>query len=89
MDVGFGLDVLLDQILTLFRLEPIGPDKKVKIDNPKKRMLLIENLQPLQTYRYKVRASNKVGWGPYRDATINLATQPLRPMSSKSVRRTL
>ncbi|KAG7332830.1 hypothetical protein KOW79_004664 [Hemibagrus wyckioides] len=61
--------------------KPIGPDKKVKIDNPKKRMLLIENLQPSQTYRYKVRASNKVGWGPYRDATINLATQPLRPMS--------
>ncbi|MCJ8734568.1 hypothetical protein PDJAM_G00236890 [Pangasius djambal] len=61
--------------------KPIGPDKKVKIDNPKKRMLLIENLQPSQTYRYKVRASNKVGWGPYRDATINLATQPHRPMS--------
>ncbi|KAK3566208.1 hypothetical protein QTP86_029190 [Hemibagrus guttatus] len=61
--------------------KPTGPDKKVKIDNPKKRMLLIENLQPSQTYRYKVRASNKVGWGPYRDATINLATQPLRPMS--------
>ncbi|XP_047656168.1 integrin beta-4 isoform X1 [Tachysurus fulvidraco] len=61
--------------------KPIGPDKKVKIDNPKKRMLLIENLQKSQTYRYKVRASNKVGWGPYRDATINLATQPLRPMS--------
>ncbi|KAF7695735.1 hypothetical protein HF521_007458 [Silurus meridionalis] len=61
--------------------KPTGPDKKVKIDNPKKRMLLIENLQPSQTYRYKVRASNKVGWGPYRDATINLATQPHRPMS--------
>ncbi|XP_053359668.1 integrin beta-4 isoform X1 [Clarias gariepinus] len=61
--------------------KPIGPDKKVKIDNPKKRMLLIENLQPSQTYCYKVRASNKVGWGPYRDATINLATQPHRPMS--------
>ncbi|XP_053536504.1 integrin beta-4 isoform X1 [Ictalurus punctatus] len=61
--------------------KPIGPDKKVKIDNPKKRMLLIENLQQSQTYRYKVRASNKVGWGPYRDATINLATQPHRPMS--------
>ncbi|XP_062855505.1 integrin beta-4 isoform X2 [Trichomycterus rosablanca] len=61
--------------------KPIGPDKKVKIDNPKKRMLLIENLQPSQTYQYKVRASNKVGWGPHRDATINLATQPHRPMS--------
>ncbi|KAI5619018.1 integrin beta-4 precursor, partial [Silurus asotus] len=61
--------------------KPTGSDKKVKIDNPKKRMLLIENLQPSQTYRYKVRASNKVGWGPYRDATINLATQPHRPMS--------
>ncbi|XP_066499825.1 integrin beta-4 isoform X2 [Hoplias malabaricus] len=61
--------------------KPIGPSKKVKIDNPKKRMLLIENLQPSQTYCYKVRASNKVGWGPYRDATINLASQPHRPMS--------
>lgn len=77
------------QILTVFNLEPMGPEKKVKIDNPKKRMLLIENLQPSQTYCYKVRASNKVGWGPYRDATINLATQPHRPMSSKSVRRNL
>lgn len=55
----------------------------MKINNPKKRMLLIENLQPSQIYQYKVRASNKVGWGPYRDATINLATQPLRPMSSE------
>ncbi|KAI4897175.1 hypothetical protein NFI96_015221 [Prochilodus magdalenae] len=61
--------------------KPTGPSKKVKIDNPKKRMLLIENLQPSQTYCYKVRASNKVGWGPYRDATINLASQPHRPMS--------
>uniref|UniRef100_A0AAY4CUQ0 Integrin beta n=1 Tax=Denticeps clupeoides TaxID=299321 RepID=A0AAY4CUQ0_9TELE len=61
--------------------KPTGNDKTVKIDNPKKRMLLIENLQPSQTYRYKVRAANKVGWGPYRDATINLATQPTRPMS--------
>ncbi|XP_043103787.1 integrin beta-4 isoform X2 [Puntigrus tetrazona] len=61
--------------------KPIGPTKKVMIDNPKKRMLLIENLQPSQTYCYKVRARNKVGWGPYRDATINLATQPTRPMS--------
>lgn len=56
------------------------------IDNPKKRMLLIENLQPSQTYCYKVRARNKVGWGPYRDATINLATQPTRPMSSKRLK---
>lgn len=53
------------------------------IDNAKKRMLLIENLQPSQTYCYKVRARNKVGWGPYREATINLAAQPTRPMSSK------
>lgn len=83
------MDMPLCSILALFYLEAVGPDKKVKIDNPKKRMLLIENLQPSQTYRYKVRASNKVGWGPYRDATINLATQPHRPMSSKSVRRSL
>ncbi|KAL2101841.1 hypothetical protein ACEWY4_003602 [Coilia grayii] len=61
--------------------KPIGSDKKVKIDNPKKRMLLIENLQPSQAYYYKVRAKNSVGWGPFRDATINLATQPTRPMS--------
>ncbi|XP_063075543.1 integrin beta-4 isoform X2 [Engraulis encrasicolus] len=61
--------------------KPMGADKKVKIDNPKKRMLLIENLQPNQTYSYKVRAANSVGWGPFRDATINLATQPSRPMS--------
>ncbi|XP_035998391.1 integrin beta-4 isoform X4 [Fundulus heteroclitus] len=58
-----------------------GAAKKVKIDNPKKRMLLIENLQSAQTYQYKVRAQNSVGWGPYRDATINLASQPTRPMS--------
>ncbi|KAJ8334079.1 hypothetical protein SKAU_G00397180 [Synaphobranchus kaupii] len=61
--------------------KPTGHTKKVKIDNPKKRMLLIENLQPSQTYIYKVRACNSIGWGPYRDATINLATQPNRPMS--------
>ncbi|KAK9970945.1 hypothetical protein ABG768_026847 [Culter alburnus] len=61
--------------------KPTGASKKVMIDNPKKRMLLIENLQPSQTYCYKVRARNKVGWGPYREATINLATQPTRPMS--------
>lgn len=63
----------------------MGPAKKVKIDNPKKRMLLIENLQSAQTYQYKVRAKNSVGWGPFRDATINLASQPARPLSSKSV----
>lgn len=68
---------------TLFT-EPVGAAKKVKIDNPKKRMLLIENLQNAQTYQYKVRAKNSVGWGPFRDATINLASQPARPLSSKS-----
>lgn len=68
---------------TLFT-EPVGAAKKVKIDNPKKRMLLIENLQSAQTYQYKVRAKNSVGWGPFRDATINLASQPARPLSSKS-----
>lgn len=62
----------------------MGTAKKVKIDNPKKRMLLIENLQNAQTYQYKVRAKNSVGWGPFRDATINLASQPARPLSSKS-----
>ncbi|XP_044035313.1 integrin beta-4 isoform X2 [Siniperca chuatsi] len=61
--------------------KPVGTAKKVKIDNPKKRMLLIENLQNAQTYQYKVRAKNSVGWGPFRDATINLASQPARPMS--------
>ncbi|CAB1311821.1 unnamed protein product [Coregonus sp. 'balchen'] len=62
---------------------PINDDttKKVKIDNPKKRMLLIENLQLAQTYCYKVRAKNSVGWGPFKEATINLASQPTRPMS--------
>uniref|UniRef100_A0A8D3DIV2 Integrin beta n=1 Tax=Scophthalmus maximus TaxID=52904 RepID=A0A8D3DIV2_SCOMX len=59
----------------------VGAAKKVKIDNPKKRMLLIENLQRAQTYQYKVRAKNSVGWGPFRDATINLASQPARPLS--------
>lgn len=68
--------------------EPSGPSKKVMIDNAKKRMLLIENLQPSQTYCYKVRARNKVGWGPYREATINLASQPTRPMSSKHLTKT-
>lgn len=47
-------------------------------------MLLIENLQTAQTYQYKVRAMNSIGWGPFRDATINLASQPSRPLSSKS-----
>ncbi|XP_054454661.1 integrin beta-4 [Anoplopoma fimbria] len=61
--------------------QPVGAAKKVKIDNPKKRMLLIENLQKSQTYQYKVRAMNSIGWGPFRDATINLASQPTRPMS--------
>uniref|UniRef100_A0A6Q2X5L7 Integrin beta n=1 Tax=Esox lucius TaxID=8010 RepID=A0A6Q2X5L7_ESOLU len=59
----------------------MGVSKKVKIDNPKKRMLLIENLQSAQTYFYQVRAKNSVGWGPFKDATINLASQPTRPMS--------
>ncbi|XP_051926407.1 integrin beta-4 isoform X2 [Hippocampus zosterae] len=62
-------------------LKQIGAAKKVTIDNPKKRMLLIENLVSAQTYQYKVRAKNAVGWGPYRDATINLASQPARPLS--------
>ncbi|XP_034049235.1 integrin beta-4 isoform X3 [Thalassophryne amazonica] len=62
-------------------MKPVGAAKKVKIDNPKKRMLLIENLQSAQTYQYKVRAKNSVGWGPFRDATINLASQPNRPLS--------
>ncbi|XP_010795576.1 integrin beta-4-like, partial [Notothenia coriiceps] len=60
---------------------PEGAAKKIKIDNPKKRMLLIENLQRAQTYQYKVRAMNSMGWGPFRDATINLASQPARPLS--------
>lgn len=51
-------------------------------------MLLIENLQSAQTYQYKVRAQNSVGWGPFRDATINLASQPSRPMSSEFVPNT-
>ncbi|XP_068614260.1 integrin beta-4-like [Brachionichthys hirsutus] len=62
-------------------LKPVGAPKKVKIDNPKKRMLLIENLQSAQTYQYKVRAKNSVAWGPFRDASINLASQPSRPLS--------
>ncbi|XP_016889703.1 integrin beta-4 isoform X2 [Cynoglossus semilaevis] len=62
-------------------MKPVGAAKKVKIDNPKKRMLVIENLQNAQTYQYKVRAKNSMGWGPFRDATINLASQPTRPLS--------
>ncbi|XP_053706472.1 integrin beta-4 isoform X1 [Synchiropus splendidus] len=62
-------------------MKPVGAAKRVKIDNPKKRMLLIENLQNAQTYQYQVRAKNSVGWGPFRDATINLASQPARPLS--------
>ncbi|XP_063315202.1 integrin beta-4 isoform X2 [Pelobates fuscus] len=60
---------------------PTGPVKKVQINSPKKRMVLIENLREFQPYRYTVRACNKAGWGPVRDATMNLATQPARPMS--------
>lgn len=71
-------------ILSIVLAGPVGPPKKVHIDNPKKRMLLIENLQNAQTYQYKVRAKNSVGWGPFRDASINLASQPNRPLSSKS-----
>lgn len=79
-------DYLLFFLLLL--TEPVGAAKKVKIDNPKKRMLVIENLQNAQTYQYKVRAKNSMGWGPFRDATINLASQPTRPLSSKSESRT-
>lgn len=77
------LDYLTLQQCSPPQTEPVGAAKKVKIDNPKKRMLLIENLQNGQTYQYKVRAKNSVGWGPFRDATINLASQPARPMSSE------
>ncbi|XP_041077441.1 integrin beta-4-like isoform X2 [Polyodon spathula] len=59
----------------------MGPTKTVRIEDPKKRMILIENLVESQTYLYTVRARNGAGWGPARDATINLATQPKRPMS--------
>ncbi|KAG8565723.1 hypothetical protein GDO81_012956 [Engystomops pustulosus] len=61
--------------------QPIGPMKKVLINDPKKRMVLIENLRESQPYRYTVKARNGAGWGPERDATMNLATQPARPMS--------
>ncbi|NXE48682.1 ITB4 protein, partial [Casuarius casuarius] len=60
---------------------PIGPMKKVLVEDPKKRMVLIENLRESQPYRYMVKARNGAGWGPEREATINLATQPRRPMS--------
>ncbi|XP_027728588.1 integrin beta-4 isoform X3 [Vombatus ursinus] len=60
---------------------PIGPMKKVLVDTPKKRTLLIENLRESQPYRYTVKARNGAGWGPEREAIINLATQPKRPMS--------
>ncbi|KAM7035660.1 integrin beta-4 [Acridotheres tristis] len=60
---------------------PVGAVKKVLVEDPKKRMVLIENLRESQPYRYTVKARNGAGWGPERDATINLATQPKRPMS--------
>lgn len=60
---------------------PIGPVKKVLVEDPKKRMVLIENLRESQPYRYMVKARNGAGWGPEREATINLATQPKRPLS--------
>uniref|UniRef100_A0A1D5Q7P8 Integrin beta n=1 Tax=Macaca mulatta TaxID=9544 RepID=A0A1D5Q7P8_MACMU len=68
---------------------PIGPMKKVLVDNPKNRMLLIENLRESQPYRYTVKARNGAGWGPEREAIINLATQPKRPMSSEAAARAL
>lgn len=61
--------------------QPIGHMKKVLINDPKKRMVLIENLRESQPYRYAVKACNRAGWGPEREATMNLATQPTRPMS--------
>ncbi|XP_069785428.1 integrin beta-4 isoform X2 [Narcine bancroftii] len=61
--------------------KPIGPKKTVKINKPKKRMMLIENLKEEQPYLYTVRARNGAGWGPMREATMNLSTQPKRPMS--------
>ncbi|XP_018417048.1 PREDICTED: integrin beta-4 isoform X2 [Nanorana parkeri] len=61
--------------------KPIGPLKKVLINDPKKRMVLIENLRESQPYMYTVKACNRAGWGPEREATMNLATQPARPMS--------
>lgn len=64
---------------------PIGPMKKVLVEDPKKRMVLIENLRESHPYRYMVKAKNRAGWGPEREATINLATQPKRPLSSESL----
>ncbi|XP_040186297.1 integrin beta-4 isoform X3 [Rana temporaria] len=61
--------------------QPIGPMKKVQLNGPKKRMVLIENLRESQPYRYTVKACNSAGWGPEREASMNLATQPTRPMS--------
>ncbi|XP_067913943.1 integrin beta-4 isoform X2 [Heterodontus francisci] len=61
--------------------KPIGPKKTVTINKPKKRMVVIENLKEEQPYRYTVRAKNGAGWGPIREATMNLSTQPKRPMS--------
>ncbi|XP_059804919.1 integrin beta-4 isoform X2 [Hypanus sabinus] len=61
--------------------KPIGPKKTVKINKPKKRTVMIENLKEEQPYRYTVRARNGAGWGPTREATMNLSTQPKRPMS--------
>uniref|UniRef100_V9K785 Integrin beta n=1 Tax=Callorhinchus milii TaxID=7868 RepID=V9K785_CALMI len=60
---------------------PKGHRKTVMINNPKKRMILIENLNKAQPYCYTVRAKNGAGWGPEREATMNLSTQPKRPMS--------
>nr|XP_008102630.1 PREDICTED: integrin beta-4 isoform X5 [Anolis carolinensis] len=60
---------------------PFGPVKKVMVEDYKKRMVLIENLRESQPYRYTVKAKNGAGWGPEREATINLATQPKRPIS--------
>lgn len=62
---------------------PIGIPKKVMVEDAKKRMVLIENLRESQPYRYTVKAKNGAGWGPEREASINLATQPKRPMSSE------
>lgn len=75
---SWGMCVLLFSV-------PIGPMKKVLVEDPKKRMVLIENLRESQPYRYMVKARNGAGWGPEREATINLATQPKRPMSSESL----
>ncbi|XP_077643476.1 integrin beta-4 [Lonchura striata] len=60
---------------------PTGTVKKVLVEDPKKRVVLIENLHESRPYRYTVKARNGAGWGPEREATINLATQPKRPMS--------